>query len=388
MSKHHKSHDSRETVQTSRRYLSRPLAVGLSLLTGACGTSEASASFTGVAPDPGVAPTIPTTTVPIGSISSQPDSGMMSPQSDAGIQINSGVVTPVMIEQCSIPDAAAGLDPSFDEYAVTHDEVGRTVIYSWTTQTQIDELRVDPTLLTRSMTLTGERGRASDYILSMAPYDEIAAILAGPEFENKRFGWANPWATVLGWSGETYGDQLLEIRLRPEAWIGRILTSTGEWAFFDTNNVPVNLDDVKAHPERIAAVYFVDDQNAFDCGGTFGSGPAYREYFIANESMIESWSAYTVEIRDELLRAIDTLEGFRGTLAEGGCQTATGSIDCWREAVVALWQREPATLLEQYESSLPFPNELYVATTSNIDRLVEQLQAVLFEPNPLTHTYP
>jgi hypothetical protein len=293
-----------------------------------------------------------------------------------------------MIEQCSIPDAAAGLDPSFDDYAVTDEAVGRTVIYSWTTQTQIDELRVDPTLLTRSMTLTGERGRASDYILSMAPYDEIAAILAGPEFENKRFGWANPWATVLGWSGETYGDQLLEIRLRPEAWIGRVLTSTGEWAFFDTNNDPVSLDDVKAHPERIAAVYFVDDQNAFNCGGTFGSGPAYREYFIANESMIESWSAYTVEIRDELLRAIDTLEAFRGTLAEAGCQTATGSIECWREAVVALWQREPATLLEQYETSLTFPNELYVATTSNIDRLVERLQAVLFEPNPLTHTYP
>jgi hypothetical protein len=275
-------------------------------------------------------------------------------------------------------------------FALTHEQVGRRLIYSWTTAEQIAELREDPTLLTRSMTSDGDRGRAADTILSRADFDEMAAILAGPEFEKKRFGWANPWATLLGWAGESYGRELLAIRLRSEAWIGRFDAETGAWAFFDVDNQPVSLDAVQASPERIAAVYYMDGTHSQECrwgtwGGTFGGTAAFREYFLCNEAMIEGWSAYTTEIRGELERGIAALTELRALLASGHCAPPDEDLACWRASVVEAWTQVPRSLVQAYEAALAFPNDLYYPSVEGLDHLLADLQDVLFVPAPLVH---
>jgi len=272
--------------------------------------------------------------------------------------------------------------------------VGRQVIYSWTTPEQIAELRADPTLLTRSMNADGQRGRAADYILARASYDEMAAILARPEFEKKRFGWTNAWATVMGWVDEAYGTELLEIRLRPDAWIGQLDAEEWVWAFFDVNNQPVDLATVKASPERIAAIYFLDGTYSQSCGGgtfggTVGPGPAYREYFVCNEAMIAGWSAHTAALRSELDAGIGAITQLRAAIAAHDCSDpATEDLACWRASVVELWRRDPVSLLEGYEASLAFPNDFYLPVTDNLDALIAQLQQLLFDPDPLIHQNP
>src|SRR5207247_5746801 len=144
---------------------------------------------------------------------------------------------------------------------------------------------------------------------------------------------------------------------------GRIFASTGLWEFFDVDNRPVSLDAVRAHPERIGAVYFVDDRPfSGACGGSFGcawlkdtqvgpggqiiagSGAPYREYFVPNEAMVESWSARTPGLRDELLRAIAMLDALRKDLIDSGCRAPGGSFEAWRGQVLQSWPRTPANL--------------------------------------------
>jgi hypothetical protein len=290
---------------------------------------------------------------------------------------------------CPSGDSDGGEPNPMLPYAVSHADVGRSVLYSWTTVEQIEELRTDPTLLTRSASAAGERGRASDYIAELAATgDAMATVLAGADYERKRFAWTNPWATVLGWAGENYGDQLLEIRLRPQSLIGRLDRRSATWAFYDVDNAPVDSTIALASPGRIAAVYFVDDREVNDCGGTFGNGPAYREYFVCNEAMIAGWSARTDAIRTALVGAVEALGVLERALAAMECRIPDGDLACWREHVVAVWGREPRGLVESYEAGLTFPNDLYMPSANNIARLVAAIELAEFEPDPLIHDNP
>jgi hypothetical protein len=293
----------------------------------------------------------------------------------------------------SDPDATRDLSP----YALweTSDLVQRT-LYSWTSTAQIDELRDDPTLLTRAASAGGDRGRAADVISSLAGTSEIAELLDRPEFERKRFGWPNAWATARGWPGETYGDQLLEIRLREDAWIVRMTyDENGGWQFavFDMRGIDVPTEDVIANPERIAAIYFSDGNAWNGCRGTLAGGTIYREYVICNERMVESWSALTPGIRAHLEGAIEALVplGEAFTALPDVCLPLDKGVDCFALDALNTWRsstEEVPGLLETYLASLCFPNELYLPTRANLDALIAKLRASLFEPDPLSHTYP
>ena len=340
------------------------------------------ASAVGAAGGPGA--TEAEASSPLGPDGEEIDGILLTDEDPAGeIFIVEDVEDPGIPLSCEV-DAEASTE-GLDAYSVSNDDVGRRVVYSWTTVAQIDELRADPTLLTRVANENDERGRAADFILSFAEVDDFSAILARPEYEAKRFGWTNSWATLLGWAGETYGDQLLEIRFKPEAFIGRLVTSTQEWSFFDVDNHPVDAELVKAEPERIAAFLFVDDRDVVGCGGSFGNGVALREYVVCNESMIEGWSAFTPAILDELERAVDVLGDFRGALAAAECDTFADSVECWRGRVVELWRTGAANPMESYEVALAIPNELYAPSTGNVDRLIERLNTVMFDPDPLEY---
>ncbi len=387
-----------------RSYKPRTSSLTLTLLALACSEGN---TERGVDTTP--APTVgaqPPTSPSAGSGSSNPiitpgPAGSANP-SDPGtppMEVVTGIIIttpPQGVSSCDVDAVPA--DPEAEQllapFAVSHDDIVRRTIYSWTVPEQISELRADPTLLTKSMTSDGERGRAADLILESAETDEIAAMLAAPQFEKRRFGWSNPWATLLGWSGEDYGDRLLAITLRPDAWVGRMLATRDSqltWAFFDMDGNPVENSQVLADPQRLAMVYFVDERDSPECRGSlFRAGSIFREYFVLNESMIESYQAGTTELKAEIDRGITALEALLKKLNTGDCNSLNEGAPCWRERVAAEWwtARELDNVQTLYEHALAFPNTLYEPTISNIETLLERLRAVPFDGDPLVYEYP
>jgi hypothetical protein len=134
-------------------------------------------------------------------------------------------------------------------------------------------------------------------------------------------------------------------------------------------------------------VYFVDDYEPGGCGSTFFGTVPYREYFVCNEAMVESWSVYTTEILGELTENIAVLEAFHRALVEAGCESTPFDVSCWTAEVLSLWSRSPQTVLDSYGASLAFPTEAYFPSSGNIGRLIALLQAALFSPDPLVHSY-
>jgi hypothetical protein len=280
-------------------------------------------------------------------------------------------------------------------FAVSHQDFIRRTLYSWTVPEQIEELRADPTLLTRSMSSNGQRGRSADLILAAAEQDEFAKLLSELRFEKRRFAWTNPWATAMGFTGEGYGDRLLAITLKEDAIVGRLLADRARltWAFFDLAGQQLDPQTVRDHSERLAAVYFVDESDPAFCGGSFHTlGSVMREFFLCNEQMIEGWSAFTPEIQAEVERGIAALDTLSSALAGRACSDVDVfgfGIECWRERVMVEWRAAPdveSTLLGMYEQSLAFPNDLYLPRRDNLERLLERLRLVPFDEDPLIHS--
>jgi len=292
---------------------------------------------------------------------------------------------------CQVRDLVAASTPTAElaAFELRHDDFARRTLYSWTTADQVRELRDDPTLLTRAATVEGEPGRAAEVIQLHAESDPLAALLATPRFENKRFAWSNAWATLRGFGGESYGDHLLRITLREQAWLGRLIVGLDgsiEWAFADVHGNAVAAADVLRSPERLAAVYFLDQRGA-GCGTLGSGGSAFREYFLCNEAMLESYALYTSEVRAELERSISALTGLRQALVDGRCSIID---QCWPDAALAEWGAaagaQPA-LAAGYLAALAFPGPEYSPTPANIAELLRLLGLVPFEA-PLVHVYP
>jgi hypothetical protein len=319
------------------------------------------------------------------------DSLAPAPQLAPVIEPSSDLETLPDSGECPVGDLAASatLTAEMLAFGVRHADFARRTLYSWTSAEQVRELREEPTLLTRAATAEGEAGRAAEVILLHADSDELAALLAEPRFVNKRFGWSNPWATVQGFGGESYGTHLLRITLREQAWIGRLIVGRDgrlEWAFADVRGNAVAPAEVLASPERLAAVYFVDLRGA-GCGTLGYIGLAFREYFVCNEGMLESFALYTTEVRAEVDRSISALAGLHAALLQGRCSTVEY---CWPDVALAEWGAAAAaesTLGVRYLAALAFPSGEYSPTPANVAELLRLLRQVPFEA-PLLHTYP
>src|SRR6185436_1736329 len=92
------------------------------------------------------------------------------------------------------------------------------------------------------------------------PEQQLAGQLESVVFEKARFSWTNPWATLLGWPGETYGTQLLEIELKPEAWIA-VFNANG-LVVYDAEGALVAIETALANPEQIGAIYYQSSADA------------------------------------------------------------------------------------------------------------------------------
>ncbi|HEU4583909.1 MAG TPA: hypothetical protein VFS67_36880 [Polyangiaceae bacterium] len=300
-----------------------------------------------------------------------------------GLEARNGLC---LIRELTADDALTAQVAAFQ---VRHDDFARRTLYSWTTAEQVRELRANPTLLTRAATAEGEPGRAAEVIQLHAESDELAALLAEPRFENKRFGWSNAWATLRGFGGESYGDHLLRITLREQAWLGRLMVGGDgrlDWAFADVAGNPVAASEVLRSPERLAAVYFVDLRGA-GCGTLGYIGSAFREYFVCNEAMLESYELYTAEVRAEIERSVSALAGLRQALLDERC---SGLESCWPDVALAEWDAALAaspTLGASYLAALAFPSAEYSPTAANLAELLRRLGQLPLEAE-LAHVYP
>src|SRR5690606_10063086 len=103
--------------------------------------------------------------------------------------------------------------------------------------------------------------------------------------------------------GETYGDKLIKIQLKPEAWVAVLSETGGVWTVWDSVGNYIPPQEALAHPERIGAFYFSYSGGppSSYCGsfGPVGADP-YQEFVLGNEEMVLRYETGTEAILSEL----------------------------------------------------------------------------------------
>jgi hypothetical protein len=283
---------------------------------------------------------------------------------------------------CSVDGDA----PIFREQAVQ--TIGKQrVLYSWTTDEQVAELRAGGELFSRSEKPGMGRGLLFDTLTTLTsstdPVEaQLAEVLGTEIFAKVRFAWPNPWATLLGLSEEDYGTQLLRVELKPEAWIAFL--GEGGLSVIDEDEQPVALSTALVTPERIGAIYFVSTgDNNLRCDTFSQSGVSFREFALGNIAMVARWSLATSEIKERLQSDIDRL----GELEK--------ELDClrydpgdWPVALQCGWTRlNPiVSSLDSYYFSLGLPNDLYMPSRENLEALIAALETTMPTGEPLIVT--
>lgn len=277
---------------------------------------------------------------------------------------------------------AGGIAPLFCKHDVLNAAPATRELYSWTTLEQAAELRAGGELFTRSERPGMGPGYAFTYMAERAAFEsaEAAAILNGvlENFDKARYAWPHPWATRMGWPGEDYGDQLLRIVLKPEAWV-LLVWEGGRISVVDMDNKAVPLSAAAAALDRIGAIFFVK-KDVRGSGSFFQCSGGYREFVVGNLAMIEEWSLGTEEIRARLVAEVALIDAFRGEL-----EPAPPAFDpaTFNTEIACHWDAPIATNLDRYERSLAIPSENYIPTLANLVALRDTLQASVFDPDPL-----
>lgn len=259
------------------------------------------------------------------------------------------------------------------------------VVYTWTTAEQVAELRGDPTLLTR--TESPVHGQTK-FTLSVEAHgqsgDAISALLSTPRFARHRYAWNQPWGAAAGWEGERYGEALIRVELREEAWMGIFdLAAKEPWRFVDRDGSPVTREQVLANPERVGVVLHISNAaDSWDSLGTFSIfTPAFREYVLVNAGMIESWELGTSRVNSALAEAAALVEEIAAALPP----PQPLHVHSWNREIRERWAK-PAqirTLLALYEANLAFPNAGYLPRPEVVRELSPLLTVA--QPGPLQH---
>ena len=253
--------------------------------------------------------------------------------------------------------------------AVFHDRFARRTLYTWTTADQIAELARTHQLLSRED--SPANGAAySDQVLYMLAQrrDDLAKLLYSTGYAKARHAWPAPWATKAGWPDERYGDYLIEIVLRPQAIIVGLSTALGFFAAETASGDRLALADALAHPERIAAIYFVSDATRSPLPAIPRPTATFREYIVCNESMIESWSAGSEAIRRELATEAGTLDALVRYLRAHTQPTHVAIPGAWAKAAV------PAEPEAAFAAALAFDSPTYRLDPDALALLAQSLR--------------
>jgi hypothetical protein len=285
-------------------------------------------------------------------------------------------------------DAGSTISTDLSADMVQAGTIARNVLYSWTTVQQVAELRADSPLYTRSESSAGLHTNLSTTLSALAQSgDPLAQLLSNTRFQKGRYAWSNAWATLRGWPDESYGNELVRIALKPEAWIVTLIG--GQFGVIDLNNQPVDVATAIATPERIAATYFVNPAGGAGACGSFTTDcatGAYREYFLNNEAMVLEWSLRTPEILSELQRSLMLVQSLRDQIAATplanaeACDFSRTAFCNWTAG--QNWSGGP----RGYVQALALSSAYYLPTVANMDSLHSALQSSLFTPDPFVHS--
>lgn len=279
---------------------------------------------------------------------------------------------------------------AFVPYAVTLPNIARRTLYTWTKTDQIEALDKDPTLLTRSDSPEYGTSFFEQVLDTRAKKnDPMARLLRSAAFAKQRYAWTAPFATHNGIDKESYGDELIRIDLKSEAWFVIVKMSSPDISVVDMENKPVPTREALAHPERLAAAYFVQDKPATGYRAST-AGPneriAYREYVVINESMIAEYSIGTPDIHQEVdkeLAALDTLLRY--------LKTNELKLNHWTQWMIDVatveWTSEPdkQSAIKTYDATLAFADYNYFPEELYVERLIEGLRKLHRRDKPIVH---
>jgi hypothetical protein len=297
-----------------------------------------------------------------------------------------------------------------DKYSVFNDRFIVNDLYTWTTKEQVEEIRKNKNVLIKSS--SEKYGKANyDIVLEEKKKqgNEIATLLLNSLYAKKRFAWPHPWATVRGYPGENYGDQLLKISFKSDAIVGRFITSNADapFHFYDMKGKSLSIDYVKQNFDRLAYVYFVNERKTSKkmlyYRGTMrrrstriinSEGPfPYREYVICNQEMIREVSVGTDAIKQKLKYDIDFLEFLKINFwldeDKGGCGPVD-KFDAYLETTVMDdWSSNWLTAYCcDYGKIIALVNEYYDLNKKQLNKTVDVLNAALMnQSTPFVITY-
>lgn len=241
------------------------------------------------------------------------------------------------------------------------------VLYTWTREAQIAELRASPVLLTRSRGAGGARS-GFDHALQGDP-SPLARHLRSERWSARRFAWTNPWATRMGWPGADYGDRLVRVELRPGAWIARFDPDGPgpRWDVRDAAGEEVSDGAVRAEPWRVAAVYHQGRGPGSD-----GAERVWREYVLVSEPMIARWSVGD----DATSRALARDRARLAVLADrlSALDAQAPPFEAWSRTLASRWRREAGgELVSLYESALALGSESYLPEPARLFAIARAL---------------
>ena len=283
-----------------------------------------------------------------------------------------------------LPQPCSTTDVPLDDQVV--DRIGEErIFYSWTTDEQVAELRAGGPLFSRTERPGMGRGQLFDELAAFGQAgatlaNELARELSSGTFAKARYAWPNPWATVMGFPGESYGNQLLRVELLDEAWIARFVD--GDLRVFDLQNEEVPLSAAYDNPGRIGAIYYESRAEAGNvyCGSFSQGGVGYREFALGNLDMVRRWSLATPEITQRLQSDIAELEKLQNAL------NCFGPLSDWTTSVTCGWEQGYYSLGDvqlNYVFSIGLPSELYRPTATNIEAIISALEASIPTGEPL-----
>lgn len=242
------------------------------------------------------------------------------------------------------------------------------VLYTWTRAEQVAELRAQPVLLTRTHGRNGERS-GFDHALDR-DRSPLARHLRSPGHQARRFAWPRAWATRMGWPGADYGDRLIRIELRSNAWVARFDPDSAEgarWDVRDAGGEVVTDARVRAEPWRVAAIYHEGRGPGAD-----GTARTFREYVLVSEPAIarvsvgdDATSAMLAADRRELEVLADRLDAL---------EVGSPRFDDWTRRLAPRWDGGDGNdLVALYESALSLGSEHYAPSPQHVRAIAEAL---------------
>jgi hypothetical protein len=276
--------------------------------------------------------------------------------------------TGTALSQPAPVDPIAEAERLLAQDVVDQHKFSRDTLYTWTTSEQIRELQTGSDLLTRDESPTSGSSYVDQVLHALAGKgDPLAVPLYTTPFAKMRFAWPSLWPTRGGWPDEQYGDQLVRITLKPQAWVAYLSTATGTFEIHDLRDGVVPLDRAVTSPERIAAIYFVSDAGVPTASGIPRALASFREYVLCNESMIASWEVGTARIADEVDRAARLVDTITHWVETAKPVPSTPVPEAWREA-------KPGAV-GSYHGALALDSAMYQLHPVTLRTLAAQLRA-------------